>query len=443
MPLKIVIPDPGLREYGGHHPAMITSLANSEKVIQGDIELDVYCNKNIKEQFVDSLKESNINLIRHFEADFYQCFYQNLSLSDMNSYIVLLSNEYLRVFNKYTDYKKELLFLTHTMNWEHAFALSAAIKVFYSRTGVILQHYIFLMFNPEQHDGSNELNIRKFLNFKLAFKLLNKQAGVIYFVGDHELKTGYQNLLGSGIGTDINIELHPCCFLNKQYEGSEPNICKNSKNIIRTSANITKKHQKIILFTGDVKVNKGFLHLPEVIERISKKFRNKETQFLIQYTLTSEDPELVHTASKIKKLVALDKRYTLIDIFLSDDELHKHFIEADVVLFNYDESTYRNQSSGILWLSALYQSKMLFLTDTWLNREAERLGCVVDFCSIKNIASSLSKLLASEIKLCENSGINQSIDGTIAGDLESAETIYRKILFQDLSVWLYNRFSAG
>ena len=71
----VVILDPALRELGGHHPATIQSVAESTAVKSGKLSVEVFANAQCPEEYMISLRESKVRLVRHFETDFYRYFY--------------------------------------------------------------------------------------------------------------------------------------------------------------------------------------------------------------------------------------------------------------------------------------------------------------------------------------------------------------------------------
>jgi len=404
--LKIIIPDPGLREYGGHHPAMINSIANTPAVINGEIQLNVFCNQNCSDDFINETQSKQVKITKHFTTNFYQYFYQSPSLVSLNVYINQLTTEYLSVFEQHTINEQQdkpnsenarTLFLYHTLNAEHAIALASAIAIYNKRYSIPLRHFVFFMYNPVKHNENGELNNRHFLNFQLGFSLLAKQKLVQYYASEDELQKNYQYLLKS----NKEIAMHPCGLLSQ-----------NSKKVNKTKS--------VILFTGDAKVNKGFLTLPRTVSKITQSITDKDLEFIIQYTITNDGEALKKIDTSLKSIAKLDSRIKLISRFWSHTELHESFAKANCIVFNYDSLIYKNQSSGVLWLAALYNVNMVFLTSNWLMREAEKLDCLYSYCSNENFSREVHKYLMqnrnSFVKILANK--------------------YRKILFQDIGSWL-------
>jgi len=409
--LKIVIPDPGLREYGGHHPAMINSIANTQAVINGDIQLEVYCNKACSTDFITATQSKQVSIKKHFNTDFYQHFYQSPSLATLNAYINQLTKEYLNVFEQHTRHEEahtksensKTLFLYHTLNGEHATALASAIAIYNKHNTKPLHHCIFLMYNPIKYNDTGHFNNQHFLNFKLGFSLLAKQENVQYFASEDELQQNYQYLL-SNSSIQQKISIHPCGLLS-QYKNSN------------------KKTKRIIVFTGDAKVNKGFLTLPDTLGQLSKSITDSDVEFIIQYTITNDGEALKKIDEQLQHQAKQDSRIKLTTRFWSHTELHENFAKANSIVFNYDSSVYQYQSSGVLWLAASYNLKMLFLTSNWLMREAEKLECEYTHSSKVNFSQEIHKYLMQN---------NTYFDKVQANN-------YRALLFQDIGEWLLKK----
>ena len=422
------MPDPGLREYGGHHPAMVNAIANTPAAINGDIQLNVFCNKNCSDEFINKTKSKQVEINKHFATDFYEYFYKDPSLVSINTYINQLTKEYLNVFEQCSEElqsaKSSLkiertIFLYHTLNWEHATALASAIDIYNKHHCIPLNHCVFLMFNPIKYNEKGHLKNRQFLNFKLGFSLLAKQKCVQYYASEIELQQNYQFLLFNDNQSNNEdnrlkkieyndqikkiIPIHPCGLVGQ--DSGNDNI---------------KKNREIILFTGDAKANKGFLTLPSLVKKLTKNIIEKDVKFIIQYTITNDEDVLRQVDISLQSLAKSDERIKLINRFWSHSELHQHFAKAACIVFNYDSSIYKNQSSGMLWLAAYYRLNMIFLTTNWLKREAERLECQYTICSDDDLSQKVRKYVMQN-----NHYFN-----------EVPTSKYRELLFQDIGAWL-------
>jgi hypothetical protein len=181
--------------------------------------------------------------------------------------------------------------------------------------------------------------------------------------------------------------------------------------------------KRVILFTGDAKINKGFSILPEIVSNVTKKITDSDVEFIIQYTITNNCEELNKINRRLQLLAKVDRRIKLTMRFWSHVELHENFAKASSIIFNYDSSVYQNQSSGVLWLAASYNLKMVFLTSNWLMREAEKLGCEYTHSSKVNLSQEIHKYLMQN---------NTYFDKVQANN-------YRTLLFKDIGEWLLKK----
>jgi hypothetical protein len=98
-------------------------------------------------------------------------------------------------------------------------------------------------------------------------------------------------------------------------------------------------------------------------------------EFIIQYTLTNESPDLVNAEKKLLELAIANSNLTIISRFLMHNDFIALICSCKSILFNYNDRIYSNQSSGLLWIAAFSNLKIVSLNDGWLLREAKRLGC--------------------------------------------------------------------
>ena len=107
------------------------------------------------------------------------------------------------------------------------------------------------------------------------------------------------------------------------------------------------------------------------------------------------------------------------------------------MLFNYSPSEYAYKNSGLLWLAASYQLKIIILHDNyhtvgrgsennWLIREARRLACDFRVCNKDSLQQCLEKMY-------QQVGTPTS---KIKQDKEPTGNNYRQSLFQPLISWL-------
>lgn len=103
-----------------------------------------------------------------------------------------------------------------------------------------------------------------------------------------------------------------------------------------------------VLYLGAAREEKGFLHLPEIVDRLYEPYgRARKLQFVIQCT-----PQIIGYLPSIKtaieKLSSYPASYVrLIDTVLDEQDYHSFLLSSDVVLLLYNKKSYRIRGSGI------------------------------------------------------------------------------------------------
>ncbi|WP_284206621.1 hypothetical protein [Thalassotalea eurytherma] len=394
----IIIPDPALREYGGHHPAIVEALVNSQAYKTNRIKLEVYANKACDSAFIERLESERVSITPYFETDFYQYFYQSPTLSQAQPYVRQLTKEYSTLLGGINQRatKEKIILWFHTLTWLHAQALTCALKLLKIEPHAFTI-VIGLMYKPHK---KNEPYFQMYN--ELSFKALATFANINFFASDFETAESFREILAR------EIFIQPCALINDADSAIELEV---------------SSEKQLLLYCGDAKHNKGFCQLPSVIQAIIKG-GNSELKLVIQYTLTNENSELINTTNELVNLAA-QYNIEIINRFLSHGELLTLFSNSDALLLNYDQSAYQEQSSGVLWLAAYYQLAVISLTTTWCEREANRLSCrytnlKIDHLTTKKIA-----------QITWSNRIGCASIGRVNND-------YFNQLFQDVGNWLTN-----
>lgn len=410
---QIIILDPGLREHGGHHPAFILSMLKCEVLKSNTTNLIVYANK----AFVTSELFSDINtvkkneLIPFFDIDYYQHFYGPTTHPELRSFIQKLTLQYLAAFthcaaNKPKQKKANQVYFFHTIGWEHANALADALYLFEKQTGAHIRVVVLLMFSPYRHCDTNTYDHKVYLKYTIAFKRLAAFTNISFFACDHETSKAYEHILAR------KIEICPLPFISNKYDSMQHEQQTHPR--------------QVILYLGDTKATKGFIALPKIAQQILSADKHDECAYIVQYTLTNTSSEFVEADKQLKKLAKQHKNIDIYDEFWSEEKLHQMLSNSYGMIFNYDSQVYQFQSSGVLWLAAHNQLKMIFLSDNWLAREAERLNCDYTLRTLEN-----SLLFTNN---CEEGDImKNSFNVTITNRNIRA---YGAIMFGDFNNWL-------
>jgi hypothetical protein len=411
----LVLLDPALREFGGHHPGIIASLRKTVAITENKFKLLVYANENCSSGLIEQLSlTNNIVIEKYFKTDFYQNFYSKDKVNTFNTYIKTLANEYYSAFKKYKY--TPTTFYYHTLNWEHAYALSLAINLFNNNYETRHKHIICLMYNPCVFQKDN-IDKDRLFKFSLGFRLLGKESGVSFFATEYELAKNYENIL------EHRIDWCPCGLISSQQLNEISSKFNNERN---------NKHN-ILLYLGDAKVNKGFLALPAMLKELTTNTINKSITFTIQYTVTNNDEKLACIHRELQKISRKNSQVIVITEFLTDKKMHQLLLQTNHIVFNYDELVYNHQSSGVLWLAAAYKMHIYLLTNTWLNREAKRLGCShYTPCNTQELIEYLN--LSTREKYATNIKFSYPYTKYIK--------LYQSKLFSDAGNWLNEKLSS-
>ena len=413
---QLVVLDPGLRDQGGHHPAFILALLGTELFRANETRLQVFANTEFAPGAVFDIGADNVEYNPFFESDFYRYFYEGTRHPELPHFISCLTKEYLAAMSQVIEADCQpgavkgsaSVFFCHALGWEHAKALADALFIFKKQTGITLRIVVILMFSPYRKAVNEQYDSQIYLRYRVAFKGLAARDGVSFFACDHETSKAYGDILAR------QIDVMPCPFVG------------GSKKINRRAYSRVNKVKQIVLYIGDSKATKGFLSLPNLLEKIVKPVQTGGLSYLIQYTLTNKSDEFLAVDKKLKTLAELHANVSVIDTFWSEDQLYTTLAAADALVFNYDSSVYMYQSSGVLWLAAYFNLNMFFLSNNWLTREAARLQSEYTLCEAKKLGECLNKLSQKEI---DNKAYYAKIRPLPDAD-------YRAKLFGDFGQWL-------
>jgi hypothetical protein len=409
---QLVVLDPGLREQGGHHPAFILALLGTELFTPNDTKLRVFANTEFAPSAVFNSGTHNIEYTPFFESDFYRYFYESTQHPELPNFIRCLTAEYLSAMKQVTEADCQpgtikagsSILLCHALGWEHGTALANALILFKKQTDITLRIVVILMFSPYRKTANEDYDSQLYLRYRMAFKGLAACDGVSFFACDHETSKAYEHILAR------HINIIPTPFISaRKHRPSKPN-----------------KNKKVVLYLGDSKATKGFLALPNLLEQIVKLAQNEDVSYLIQYTLTNKSEAFMAVDRKLKIFDDLHLNVSVIDAFWSEEQLHDTLVSCHALVFNYDNSVYMYQSSGVLWLAAYYNLKMIFLSNNWLTREAARLKSEYTLCEPKKIIECLNEL--------SHGDINRKTDYAKIRPLSEAD--YHAKLFGDFGKWL-------
>ncbi|MFZ8143277.1 hypothetical protein [Alteromonas macleodii] len=353
----LVIIDPGLYEVGGHHAALLYTMAAKKQ--KKTVDITIYSSFHVANELNEFASSKDLKIKPWFKSNFYQHFEDNPNFKSakLNSFIRGLALEFKSAILDALERKAtagDVTFWYPCVNWEHANALSLALSQLADSQQSVdcaCKHKVCSMFMSQkpEHKLSN-------LPYETAFRRLTKFLNVELFASDWELRE-YLERLGIKV-----CGIHPCYLLpwSSLKSGKEKYI--NAENSSRT----------FLLYMGDAKENKGFTLLPALIKSLSAYYSNN-VKFVVQYTMTWSSPELALTEQQLNKLAEQVESFELHKAFWSVGELIHILSSTNLIFCTYEASAYHFKSSGLAWLASFFNIPVVLRGESWLTREFTRL----------------------------------------------------------------------
>ncbi|NKF50070.1 hypothetical protein G3R49_05740 [Shewanella sp. WXL01] len=392
---RLIVADPGLTSVSGHHAAVLDVL-NCEALLEQNVKVEVWHSKGADETVTKLVEDKKAASKQFFSAAFYNYIFEPARLKDQQRQIKTLVSEYQTLLLLSGDSGRNSV-LFHTMDWYHLWALSLAAKWAFKASGKLPNIILLLMFNPLNQTSKYHTAPL----YGIACKVLSGFEQVKIFAGDYETSIEVSSL----IGVD-RLPLHPCLVV------SDVNVA--------SIESYTSKSKSLLLYCGDAKANKGFNELPHLLEQLIGRVSSidsGEIELVIHYTNLSSDIELQETEQKLDQIAYKFDKLRLIKGFIPEAQMATLISSSSAMLMNYDEKVYQHKSSGMVWLAAIYNTPLICLTDTWVNREAARLG--------------LSHIHTQPFLL------HQAIEGMFGSGVMPSR--YYKNIFRPFSCWLSNQ----
>ncbi|SDZ78665.1 hypothetical protein [Microbulbifer marinus] len=359
--VRFVVLDPALIKEGGHHTALSLLVAASK---EDDVDVTFISHQYISDSLKQQLENNGCIVKPEFLLNFYEIFEKQIELNAANAYVLNAAKEYAKVIQGQCEQggSGKLVFFHPSMSWEHAYALSLALKTIdYSMD---MCHIVCAMFNPGLGPDGTVFDPQRKLNFEIAFRAVSSSTRVKLFASDIELSSIYKKLLN--LGSDVPV--HPCYLSTWMRSAKEESGDPNCDFIDDGS--------EIILYMGDAKSEKGFCDLPDLVCE-SLKNVDSHQKLYIQFNIPWPDPELEMVAEKLRYCASVNEQLILHEGFISQHEVERRLSNASLFVFNYCNEHYQNKSSGFLWFVVWHQTPVYFFGHSWLSREARRLSAPV------------------------------------------------------------------
>lgn len=367
-PKEIWVLDPGMMEAGGHHAALAETLCQA-MTSRADLSVKVFAHKLLDKQLLERFESSGISSELSFDSVFYKHFHDgaDLGFAGLQQYTRTLALEYKGLLVRAIEQAKlqSMIVFLPCLNWEHASALGFAVKQLeFELNSNRVRIVACAMYTP---NSSDQVLSRKSIWYKLAFASLMNYQFLSLYCSEQELCMAYADLLM------INkLDVHPCYLIDWA-----------SAN--KTIAQKTDSSKKLyLLYLGDAKEDKGFNRLPEVLQN-GLETTDSNVEFLIQFTLAWEYPEIMTTVDALKTLAENESRLTLHHGFWSNDDVIRRLQQIDGAICTYDTEAYQHKSSGLVWMLAFFNKPVILSDNCWLSREAERLNVPLAIDSDLNV----------------------------------------------------------
>ncbi|GAB3343664.1 glycosyltransferase [Marilutibacter aestuarii] len=343
----IVLVDPALGRTGAHNRGFAELFASWIQV--GGI----LANVRMEEALRSSLGRQLALVEARFDVDFYALAGKQGGVAHHWDWVFGLSLGYRQALEVALERwpSGPLRILYHTLSWEHAAALSLALHALGPR-GDRLQHIALLMYSPGVDCEGRSLDAGKAMNFRLAFDALRGAGDVRLYASCGEYSEAYRHLLGLPSPLDI----HPCFLGNWDLP----------------SARVRNARERVILYLGEVKQDKGALELPDRLRRELAASRGKR-QFLLQFSSVRTDAAR-QLLSELHDIARGRDDVRIHEGFWSDEQLVEVLSGSGVLRLDYDAPAYAHKTSGLLWLAAWHRLDVTVPAGSWLEREALRLG---------------------------------------------------------------------
>lgn len=349
----IAIIDPALGRTGAHNQGFVDLLVRQGVDAN---RLGIWCHASIDQSLRDRLTEGGIVVQSPFSTEFYRIIGKAGGIADHWEWVRALAEQYLQAMNQVlaTWPLDAVRVIHHTLSWEHASALSLAMRLLGAR-GDRLHHMVFLMYSPGIDEAGYTFDADRRMNYRLAFHSLDTLPNVRLYASCGEHARAYATLLGRS----APLPIHPC-FIG---DWSSPP---------RRKADAVRGHERVLLYVGEIKQEKGFLSLPDTLSGLLES-SPPTRRFVVQFlSVRNKASRKVLTA--LEQIAARHPNVELHHGFWSDEKLHQELAACDVFHLDYDAAAYAHKTSGLLWLAAWYGVPVLVPSGGWLQREARRLG---------------------------------------------------------------------
>lgn len=354
----VVFVDPAAGHKGVHNLGFVDVLLAHSASTKTPVALAAH--RKLDSGFRLRLRGAGVEVLDVFETDAYQYNNQQPAIDALVHYTMQLAQEYEALMKQVAQRwpGRTVCWVFHTSPWQHLQALSVAVR---GLPQAVLAHWQFHVYLMYWH-GMDHLGVAKDSSLRLRYRValsgLARLPGVRFFSSSHEYVPGYQALLGSV----VPVAVHPY-FLGDWL--AQPATLQATPRVIR----------HVLAYSGDVREIKGFMNLHGCVLNVLQRFEHvRQVQVHTTLAPTHMDKRLGEVWDQLHSMARQDSRLVLQEGFLSHAALMALLGQVDLLVLNYDAVAYEHKTSGFVWLAAQLGVPCAVTANTWLEREAVRLG---------------------------------------------------------------------
>ena len=127
-----------------------------------------------------------------------------------------------------------------------------------------------------------------------------------------------------------------------------------------------------IVYLGDARAEKGYHHLPEIINSLWKDYiKPGKIRFIIQSNFNIEGGLGNIPAARLQLERYPSQKVFLIKEAMSPDDYYQLLGKADILILPYDANSYRVRTSGVLTEALAAGKPVVVPTDSWLAKQVD------------------------------------------------------------------------
>ncbi len=349
--------DPAAGLKGMHNLGFVDLLMH--QALPQTVEVALAAHRDLAPDRCVSLGARGVEVMGVFSTDVYRFADELPDLAALTPFNVALTAELMELLRQAGRRwpHRALHFVLHSASWPMLRALSVALAS--GDWPPSWRFHVFLGYWPGAGVDGEVIHHPLMLRYKVALSAFAHRTDVRWYTSTADYRPGFQRLLGDR----STVALHP--FFLGQWDTATPAPDGGSSGEVR----------RVFVYGGDIRPIKGFAQVPEMIEHLVQRFP-AVTRLLVQLATPAKSLK-GSLKSAGERLAALEAALPVLEVtrgFADSMALMEMVASSDLIVLNYDASAYRHKTSGFLWLAAQLGVRCAVTADTWLEREALRLG---------------------------------------------------------------------